>query len=249
MTLKAFVTDLETVPEELRAHYKQQEDGRYKFNAEDVEDVTGLKSALNHERDERRTAKQRLGQLLEQTEGLDLELAKKLVQEHEKGQRKKMIDEGEVEKLIEQETTKRVGKMKESHAGELETLTQERDKLRKKLESVLIDNSLQTEAAKAGVLPEALPDVIRRGRERFFLQDERVVAKDADGNILYGADGQTSQSPTEFMEELKGAAKHLFAASQGGGAFRQFDSGRSGARQGNENVRGVARMRQARSGA
>ncbi len=246
MPLKAFVANLDALPEPLREFYKQQEDGRYKFDAEDVEDVGGLKSALQHERDERKSAKETLAELREKFDGVDPELARKLITEHEKGQRKQMIDQDRVEELIESETQKRVKKMHETHEAALAELTGERDTLRGRLEVVLIDNQLSTEAAKAGVLAEALPDVVRRGRERFHLNGDKVVAKDGEGNILYGADGQTSQSVTEFMDELKSQARHLFAPSKGGGATRSFNSGASGAATGTDNVRGVSRMRRAR---
>jgi hypothetical protein len=245
MPLKAFVQTLEEVPEALHEHYKQQDDGRWKFNAEDVEDVTGLKSALDHVRTEKNDAKEKLAEALASVEGIDLKLAKELLGEHEKGKRKKMIDEDRVEELITEEVEKRVGKMRETHGTEVGALTGERDKLRGRLEVVLIDNSLSTEATKAGVLPEALSDVVRRGRDRFHLQDEAVVAKDGDGNIMYGSDGKTSQSVGEFMDELKAGARHLFQPSKGGGAGRQFNSRSAGAGSGNENVRGVERMRQA----
>jgi hypothetical protein len=246
MTLKAFVRTLEEVPEPLREYYKQQDDGRYKFDAEDVEDVGGLKSALEHERADRKTAKEKLQELTDQLDGVDLKLAKDLLKEHEKGQRKKMIDEDRVEELINSEVEKRITKMQENHQTEMGSLSEERDKLKSRLEVVLIDNSLTTEATRAGVLAEALPDVIRRGRERFHLEGDAVVAKDGEGNILYGADGKSSQQPGEFMDELKAGARHLFQPSKGGGAGRQFNSGHSGAVQGNENVRGLERMRLAR---
>jgi hypothetical protein len=247
MTLKAFVTSLEEVPEALQDFYKQQADGRYKIDADDVEDVSALKNALQHEREERKTAKERLAELSEAFDGVDPDLAKKLLQEHEKGNRKKMIDEDRVEELIQTETEKRVAKMREKYEGEGQSLSQERDKLRSRLEVVLIDNTLQNEATKAGVLAEALPDVIRRGRERFYLHEDNVVAKDGEGNILYGADGKSSQTPGEFMEELKAGARHLFAPNKGGGASRQFNANQAGGQGGNDNVRGLERMRQARS--
>lgn len=241
MTLKAFYSTQDEIPENLREHYKQQEDGRFKFDADDIEDVKGLKSALEHERNERRGAKERLAEF----EGIDAKLAKELLAEHEKGVRKKAIDEDKVEELITAEVEKRITKMQEKHADEIGGVSQERDRLKTRLEAVLIDNALSTEATKAGVLADALPDVIRRGRERFHLQEDAVVAKDAEGNILYGSDGKTSQTVGEFMDELKGGARHLFAPSKGGGANRDFNSGHSGAGQGNQTVRGIERMRAA----
>lgn len=245
MALKAFYSTQDEIPENVREHYKQQSDGKFLLEAEGVEDVSGLKSALEHERDERRNYKGKVGEYQEAVGDTPLDVIKELIAAHKKGERKKAIDEDKVEEHINQELERRLTKVMEKHADEIGGVSQERDRLKTRLEAVLIDNALSTEATKAGVLADALPDVIRRGRERFHLQDDAVVAKDAEGNILYGSDGKASQTVGEFMEELKGGARHLFAPSKGGGANRDFNSGHSGAGQGNQTVRGIERMRAA----
>jgi hypothetical protein len=245
MKLKAFYAKKEDIPEEYQALYVQQSDGRYKIDADDVEDVTGLKSALEHEREERRSVKAKNAELLELLGDTDPDTVKELIASHKKGERKKAIDEDKIEEHINQELERRLTKVMEKHAGELEGVTKERDTLKSRLEVELIENALKTEAARAGVLPDALTDVVRRGRDRFKLQDNQVVAMDADGKVLYGSDGKSSQTPTEFMDELKAGARHLFQPSKGGGANRDFNSGTSGAGQGQQTLRGVDRMRAA----
>lgn len=244
MALKAFYKTLDEIPEALREFYKQQADGRYKFDADDVEDVTGLKSALEHEREERRTYKGKYGEVQEAIGDLSTDELKALIADHKKGQRKKAIDEDKVEELIQAELEKRIGKMQETHAEELGTISKERDALKGRLEVVLIENALSSEASRAGALPDALPDIVRRGRERFYLEGDGVVAKDSEGNVLYGSDGKSIQTVGEFMDELKGGARHLFQPSKGGGAGKDY-SGHSGAGQGNQTLRGVERMRAA----
>jgi len=60
MTLPATVDRLEELPEELRPHYVATEDGRFRLDADGVEDVAGLKSALEKERAARRALKAEL---------------------------------------------------------------------------------------------------------------------------------------------------------------------------------------------
>ena len=60
MPLPAYVDNLDALPEAVRAHYVETEDGRWRLDAEGVEDVSGLKSALEKERAERKALKAEL---------------------------------------------------------------------------------------------------------------------------------------------------------------------------------------------
>jgi len=57
MALPATVDTLADLPEAVQAHYVETEDGRFRLDAEGVEDVSGLKSALEKERAERKALK------------------------------------------------------------------------------------------------------------------------------------------------------------------------------------------------
>ena len=60
MALAAYVDSLEALPEALRPFYVPTEDGRFRLDAEGVEDVSGLKSALEKERAARKALKAEL---------------------------------------------------------------------------------------------------------------------------------------------------------------------------------------------
>ena len=60
MALPATVDTLDELPEAVRTHYTATQDGRWRLDAEGVEDVTGLKSALEKERAERKALKAEL---------------------------------------------------------------------------------------------------------------------------------------------------------------------------------------------
>lgn len=63
MSLPAIVDHLEDLPEAARAFYVETGDGRFRLDAEGVEDVSGLKSALEKEREARKALKAELGEL------------------------------------------------------------------------------------------------------------------------------------------------------------------------------------------
>lgn len=63
MTLPATVDALEDLPEEVREFYVETQDGRFRLDAEGIEDTAGLKSALDKERAERKALKAELAAL------------------------------------------------------------------------------------------------------------------------------------------------------------------------------------------
>lgn len=80
--------------------------------------------------------------------------------------------------------------------------------LEKQLETTLVDSALRNAAIDAGALPEAVDDIIRRGKEVFILKDGGAVHRDGDEGI----------SMQQWAEDLYRKAPHLFHKSTGGGA-------------------------------
>lgn len=74
MPIPVMIDQLEEVPEELRPHYLETDDGRFMLDADGVEDVSGLKSALEKERAARKALKAELDALSDadhEAEGAD----------------------------------------------------------------------------------------------------------------------------------------------------------------------------------
>lgn len=94
MKLKAFIKSLADIPEALHGYYVADGEG-FRLDAEGVEDVTGLKTALEKEREAGREALKKL----KAYEGLDPEAARAAIENLEKLGQKKLIDAGEVEKV------------------------------------------------------------------------------------------------------------------------------------------------------
>lgn len=73
-------------------------------------------------------------------------------------------------------------------------------------------------AEGSGANPAALPDILARGRQIFRVkEDGSLVAMQGD-QMLYGADGESSMKPTEWLGKLLKEAAYLGKASAGGGA-------------------------------
>lgn len=73
---------------------------------------------------------------------------------------------------------------------------------------------------KSGIRPDALKAVLNEAYHTFKVDDKgKLVPKDEDGNVRYGADGATPMSIGEwFKGDLLKSAPYVFKSSEGGGA-------------------------------
>ena len=223
MSLKLTVDSLDEIPEGVRDLYQETESGKFALQVEGAVP----KQRLDEFRETNRTLKSQLDQVQEQMkkfEGVDLETYQKLLEEQDKARGKKLLEEGDVEKLVNERVTKVVSKKDQ----ELQEREQRINGLESQLSTLLIDNELKDVAIRAGVLETAVPDVIMRGRQQFRLMDGKAVAVDQQGNKIYGDDGVSPLTMNEWITSLKSNATHLFKPSSGGdapGSFRRPPSG------------------------
>jgi hypothetical protein len=122
----------------------------------------------------------------------------------------------------------RIAAMKGETDKTIKELTDARAKDQAQLHDLLIDGAIQTEAAKAGVLPTAIPDVLGRGRAIYKLVDGKPTPMEGDKTI-YGKDGVNPMPVSEWFGKLTADAPHLFKSSQGGGANPGAGAGAGGA--------------------
>lgn len=210
MTLKAFVTKLEELDEPLRPLYTPT-DGGFVLDA-DVEahpQVKGLKSSFEKEKADRKTKGERLALF----EGIDPDVARKLIEEHNKNQEKKLIDAGEVDKLFEQRT----GKMKLEHEKTVQELKDKLNSNQTHLEKLLIESVVSSAARSMGVRDTALDDVHNRARMTFRVEDGKAVAYDPEKQEPIYGPGAKPLTVDDWMKELAGKAPHLFNDPKGGG--------------------------------
>lgn len=69
----------------------------------------------------------------------------------------------------------------------------------------------------SGVRMEALPDVLQRAYSLFKVEDGGLVPKRGE-SVVYGSDGASPMSPTEWLAKLRDEAPHYFKGNGGGGA-------------------------------
>lgn len=132
--LNAVVESLDAVPENLRELYVEA-DGKYRLDAEGVEDVSGLKSALEKERD----AAKKAAAALKRFEGIDPDEFQRF---------KQTAEEAEAAKLSE------VERLEKKYQREMEKLNGELGKRQSFVEKLTIENELNAAIEKAGILPE-----------------------------------------------------------------------------------------------
>ena len=137
MALKPIVEDLGEIPEQLREEYVETDNG-YQLKVlqdfvprENVEDVSGLKSALQKERENARASAKKVRELESQFGGIDLEELEELRQEKARAEEERAKKAGEWDKLKNQ--------MVEKHTQEVAQLKEEMAKVRSAYEDQFVD--------------------------------------------------------------------------------------------------------------
>lgn len=128
---------------------------------------------------------------------------------------------------VEAEVSRRVESMKKSFETQLSDKAKEAAEANKKVQVIdakwrqtLIDRFV-TDAVldeKNGADPRALNDILKHSYTVFKVrQDETIVPMDGEA-IVYGADGATPMTPSEWLAKLRESAPYFFKISNGGGA-------------------------------
>ena len=206
MKLKHKIAQLDDVPESLRPLYSEGDDGAFYLQVEGLVPKSKL--------DEFRNNNVQLMQKLQTLEGIDPVKYQELIEQQRKIQEQELIEKGEVDKLVNM----RVENMKADLDAQISALTKERDSAHSNLNRLLIDNEVARVATALGVAPTALDDVISRASRAFKVVDGAAVMQDSNGQIVYGKDGSTPMSLSEWGSGLRTTAPHLFIQSEGGGA-------------------------------
>lgn len=217
--LKFIVTNLDDVDEAHRDLY--QSDGTGKF----VLKVEGAvpKAQVQEFRDNNVQLKEKL----EKFEGIDPENVAEVLATMKKVQDGELVESSkkeDVDKLVED----RVAEMKKQHDKELQDSSDRNDKLSGELANVKIKSALLKAGAEHGMRATAAEDLVARGKQVFSLDDDgNLVAKDEDGNAMYGKAG-SALTPGEFIKDLSEKAEHLFDPNEGGGSSGSGGGGGQG---------------------
>ena len=99
-------------------------------------------------------------------------------------------------------------------------MTDNYSKTNQKLSTVLIDNQVQSSAAKHNVKQTAFEDVLLRAKNTFSLHEGVAIAKDQNGETIYNSEGEP-MTIDQWIGKLQKTAGHLFEESTGAGARGQ----------------------------
>jgi hypothetical protein len=169
--LKGKIAKLEDVDEPLRALYVKDGES-FVLGEYEIEDISGLKTALEKEKTERRTLKAQV----EKFKDLDPDKARDALKKLEELDEKQLIDKGEFDRLLKKRTEEY-----DTKEAEYKRLIDEHSKRLDKYELI---NPVRDAALKAGVLPTDIDIVLAYTGSRFKLDDKRKpVVVDKDGDV------------------------------------------------------------------
>jgi hypothetical protein len=205
--LKAVLDTLDGLPDAQKDLYEEASDGKFHLLAEGVEDVGGMKSALEKERKARKDAEKKLARLGD----IDPEEVERLRAEAED----RAESEEDVEKKIVTLTKKH-----DREKTELEGKVLARDK---KIHQLVLENTAKDAIETAGGKPKVLlPHVLAKAKVIEEDGDFVPIVVDEKGNERTAKSGDKRFSLEDFVLELK--ADDEFA-----GAFNGTGASGSGA--------------------
>lgn len=183
-----------------------------------IEDaVSGLKTKNSEILDEKKT----LQEAAKLFEGIEAEAAKEALEFYEKNKDAEFLKDGKLEDLLEKKTSA----LKSDHEtvmtelnGKFEEASTQGNMYRSLYETKVIDDALRQAAIDAKVRPEALSDIIMRGRGVFSLDEKKQVeARDSEGKLAKTSDDKVLTTKN-WVEDLKATSPHYWPNSEGAGA-------------------------------
>ena len=141
MALKREVSKIDEVEERFRDLYSEQ-NGKFVLQPdliEGIDNIPGLTSALEKERKSARDSAKALKQIQEKYGDLDPDEAKAALDLKRQHDEKKLLDSGEIDKLVSQRTES----MKKDYEKQLKAAQTENETLRGQLSEILIDGGVK----------------------------------------------------------------------------------------------------------
>jgi hypothetical protein len=230
MPIPLRVDKIDDVPEALRDLYHQDNDGAYSL---DIDDASYNEKLAEFRRNNKRLHKdnERLKKELAVFDEIDPEDHARLLSRVEE------LENSDATKDVEAEVQKRVQKMREdadkqikAQRDALNTATTERDTLRDRLGSVLLDQAVQNRVSNVGRIRQgAMEDVLNRARRTWHVNDDgELQAVDENGEQRFDANSDPL-TVEQWAKDLLEAAPYLFEGGGGGGASGPGQRGGGGA--------------------
>jgi hypothetical protein len=200
--LLAVLESLDTLPEPIREYYVEK-DGKFYLEAEGVEDVTGLKSALAKERKARQDAEAKIKELRDVIPGI--EDPKKVAETLLKIEELQQFDPTkEAEKIAEQKYNAREKQLLERHRAEVETERSKAGNLFGQLKRVMVDAvATKAIADQKGAVELLLPHIQNQARLRQDGEKFIVEILDGTGAPRIGDSNGSLMTIEQFVSEMK----------------------------------------------
>lgn len=199
----------------------------------ELEDTTGLKTALektrNEVKDAKAAAKTALAEAMKAYEGIDPVRTRALLAKFDNEEEAALIAAGKVDEVIAKRMAKRDAEL-QKQVDTAVAATKSAQGVADTFKGRVLDNHIRAAASTAGIHPFAVEDALLRARSLFVLNDKGdAVQLAADGAPVLGKDGKTAFSPTEWLDSMKETAPHWFpSAGSGGGAGGSGATGAGG---------------------
>lgn len=206
----------DALPEPTRKFFADEKvyvpDGdNFKLDAEGIEDTSGLKTALQKERDARTQFEKDLKAEREKFKDVDLDEYNALKAEKDSRDTDDLKSKGKVDELLENQRQK----YEKLLADEKKKSADESARLNAELDRVTIDTAFRAAYEKAGVIPDRIDDAVALTRSQAKREDGKLVLYDTDGLKL------DINIDTYAKEVLKNARPYLYQASANGGTGAQ----------------------------
>ena len=222
--LQYTVDTLDAVDENFHGLYEQADNG-FRLKVTGVDDASGLKTALQSEREARKAAEKAAKEYATKFNGIDPEQARKLLNDQHLSEEQRLLADGKIDELV----SKRTERMQSDYEARIQAAEQKAEQANQfasGFREKALTSHISEGALSAGIVQSALRDVELRARADGFQLDAngKPVALDANGETIYGKDGRTPLSIAEWSAGLRDTAPHLFGQSVGGGALGSSDS-------------------------
>lgn len=215
--------------EDIEQRAKAEADYKASLEAEINAQVEGLKNKNNELLEEKKTVAEKLAQMNEKIEGVDLDRAREVLALLENNKRKDLLEKGNIDEIILAEVQTKEREIKAEFSSQLEIALQENKQVSEiatKYEGLykkkIMDENLRREAIKSGCenTESIIQDIIMRGRQIFALNSDEtnIEAKNEDGSFKKTQDGDHILTPSAWLEDLKKVCPHYFPASISTGA-------------------------------
>ena len=213
-TLKTVIDNLDGVPDAYHERYTKRDDGKLYLDEIEIDDGAELRGALENERKQSKTARERL----EALKDVDPEEYKRLKAEAEARETKKLTDKGEFDRLL--------AKRQEEFEGREKTYQQQLADKDSQLTKFKLTDQVRAVALAQGVIPEDIDDVLALTSSRFKLGERDEI-------IVLDREGDPSSTTLEkfWGEEFKTAKPKFYtpAGTGGSGAPPKPGAGQPGA--------------------